>query len=119
MDERSPCSWFGSSVISGKRPFRTSGLRVRTHGRIRNFLFSVEQYSRWGRRGFGAPERRRAKRRSIIQIDADSEKVGPEESHSRRITGTATDLLRKPALACARIVIGEQIGGASVPSPRV
>jgi hypothetical protein len=71
-----------------------------------------------GSNGFATliPRARSAPSRSIIQIDADGQKLRPEKSHSSGIARAATNVIAQPALPRERIVIGEQMRRASVPA---
>jgi hypothetical protein len=52
---------------------------------------------------------------SGIEINPNSQEVGPEETHSSRILGATGYLAREPVLALARIIVGQQTCCASVP----
>ena len=71
-----------------------------------------------GSSGFATliPRALSAPSRSIIQIDADGQKLRPEKSHSSGIARAATNVTAQPALPRERIVIGEQMRRASVPA---
>ncbi|HET6177308.1 MAG TPA: hypothetical protein VFE61_10265 [Candidatus Sulfotelmatobacter sp.] len=51
-----------------------------------------------------------------IQINPNAEQLRPEEPHRPRIPGTARQFARQPALALTRVIVGEQMGSASVPA---
>jgi len=53
---------------------------------------------------------------SVIQVNSNSEKLCPEKAHCPRISGTAWQLSRQPALAFTGIILGKQMGSARVPS---
>jgi hypothetical protein len=60
--------------------------------------------------------RREDSRASSIQINPNSEEFCSEEAHRPRIPGAAWQLIRQPALTLTRIIVGEQMSSARVPS---
>ncbi len=61
----------------------------------------------------GAKARQNA---SDIQINPYREQLGPEKADRGGVAGTASQLLSEPALAFARIVVGQHMCGARVPA---
>jgi hypothetical protein len=54
--------------------------------------------------------------RSGIQINSDTKELRPKKPHSTRISSTAWQLLRQPALASTRIIVRKQMSSARMPS---
>src|SRR5437879_13789026 len=50
-----------------------------------------------------------------MQIEPNGEQVSPEAAHRSRIPAAARYLIKKPALALPRIIVGKQMGRAAVP----